>query len=58
MSGPGGKVRVTGITRTRNSHLSNAVSGSAVSLVVHGNQEFYELFSKETTKKKSRTGPM
>ncbi len=55
MSGSGGKVRATGITRTRNSHLSNAVHESAVSLVVHRNHEFYELFSRETMKKKSRT---
>ncbi|OWP56396.1 MAG: hypothetical protein B2I17_06265 [Thermoplasmatales archaeon B_DKE] len=55
MSGSGGKSYATGITRIRNEHLSNAVHESAVSLVLHRNHEFYELFNREMGKKKSRT---
>ena len=40
---------------SRNSHLSNAVHESAVSLVLHRNHEFYELFTRELMKKKSKT---
>ena len=55
MSGSAGKIRANGISRTRNSHLSNAVHESAVSLVLHRNHEFYELFTRELMKKKSKT---
>ena len=55
MSGSAGKIRANGISRTGNSHLSNAVHESAVSLVLHRNHEFYELFTRELMKKKSRT---
>ena len=55
MSGSAGKIRANGISRTRNSHLSNAVHESAVSLVLHRNHEFYGLFTRELMKKKSRT---
>ena len=55
MSGSGGRSRSTGIIKIRNSHLSNAVYESAVSLVLHRNKEFYDLFNRELTKKKSRT---
>jgi transposase len=55
MSGSAGKVHARGISRTRNSHLSNAIHESAVSLVLHRNHEFYELFTRELMKKKSKT---
>jgi hypothetical protein len=55
MSGSAGKIRANGIWRTRNSHLSNAVHESAVSLVLHRNQEFYGLFTRELMKRKSKT---
>lgn len=55
LSGSAGKIRANGISRTRNSHLSNAVHESAVSLVLHRNHEFYELFTRELMKKKYKT---
>ena len=42
------------ITRVRNSYLSDAAYESAVSLVAHGNEEFYNLFNRELEKKKSK----
>lgn len=53
ITGSGGKTQAKGVTRVRNSHLSNAVYESAVSLVLHRNHEFHELFQREVTKKKS-----
>ena len=44
MTGSGGKAHPKGITRVRNNYLSNAVYESAVSLVVHRNKEFLDLF--------------
>ena len=55
MSGSAGKICTNGISRTRNSHLSNAVHESAVSLLLHRNHEFYGLFTRELMKKKSKT---
>ena len=45
MTGSGGKSYPKGITKVRNSYLSNAAHESAVSLVVHRNEEFYNLFT-------------
>ena len=55
MTGSGGKSHPRGITRVRNEHLSNASYESAVSLVTHRNGEFYNLFTRELEKRKSRT---
>ena len=55
MTGSGGKSYPKGITKVRNAYLSNAVYESAVSLVVHRNSEFYNLFTRELEKKKSKT---
>ncbi len=55
MTGSGGKSYPVGITRTRNRYLSNAAYESAVPLVTHRNKEFYDLFTREIGKKKSKT---
>ncbi|MGC8699337.1 MAG: IS110 family transposase [Candidatus Acidifodinimicrobium sp.] len=55
MTGSSGSSHSTGITKIRNSHLSNAVHESAVSLVLHRNREFFDLFTREISKKKSPT---
>ncbi len=55
MNGSGGKSNAKGITKIRNEHLSNAVHESAISLVLHRNKEFYELFTREIRKGKTNT---
>ena len=52
MTGSGDKSYPKGITKVRNSYLSNAAYESAVSLVVHRNEEFYNLFTGELEKEK------
>ena len=51
-----GKSYARGITKVRNSYLSNAAYESAVSMVAHRNEEFYNLFNRELEMKKSKTG--
>ena len=55
MRGSGGKDRATGLSKTRNPHLSNAVYESAVSLVNNKNKEFLEIFNREIGKGKRPT---
>lgn len=55
MTGSGGKSYAKKVTKIRNSHLSNAIYESAVSLVMHKNHEFYDLFKREIDKKKTNT---
>jgi transposase len=55
MSGSAWKTRGNGRSRTGSSHLSNEVPGSTLSLILHSNHEFYELFTRELMKKKSKT---
>lgn len=55
LSGSGGKVYATGVSKIRNPHLSNAVHESAVSLVAHRTPEFTEIFNREIRKGKKPT---
>ena len=55
ITGSGGKINVTGVSKIRNPHLSNAVHESAVSLVLHRTPEFLEIFNREINKGKKKT---
>lgn len=55
ITGSGGKVAATGVSKIRNPHLSNAVHESAVSLVMHRTPEFMEIFNREIRKGKKPT---
>ncbi len=55
MTGSGGKVFAKKLTKIRNPHLSHAVHESAISLVMHKNNEFYNLFNRELKKNKPKT---
>ena len=46
MAGSGGKNHAVGIARVRSEHLGNVSYESAVSLVLHRNREFYNLFTR------------
>ncbi len=54
MAGSGGKDHATGISKIRNSHLSNTVYESARSLVNHKNEEFLRIYEREIAKGKNR----
>ncbi len=54
MSGSGGKDRATGISRIRNSYLSNSIYESARSLVHHKNEEFLKIYEREIGKGKKK----
>jgi transposase len=55
ISGSGGSTHATGVTRTRNPHLSSAIYESAVSLVANRSPEFSEIFAREIRKGKKPT---
>ncbi len=55
MTGSGGKSRAMGISRIRNPYLSNTVHECAVSLVMHKNEEFVDIFNREISKGKKPT---
>ncbi len=55
ISGSGGKVRSTGVTKIRNPYLSNTVFESSVSMVAHRTPEFLEIFNREIGKGKKPT---
>ena len=46
ISGSGGSIHATGVTRIRNPHLSNAIYESAVSLVANRSPAFKEIFTR------------
>ena len=54
MSGSGGKDHATGISRIRNSYLSNSIYESARSLVHHKNEEFLKIYEREIGKGKKK----
>ncbi len=47
MEGSGGRDHAKGLSRIRNPHLANAIHESAISLVLHRNKEFFDIFQKE-----------
>lgn len=55
LTGSGGKVTAVGVSRVRNSHLSNTAYESAVSLVKHRTPEFHDIFQREIKKGKKPT---
>ena len=54
MVGSGGKDYATGISKIRNSHLSNTVYESARSMVNHKNEEFLMIYEREVNKGKNK----
>jgi len=57
MTGSGGKIHATGLSKIRNPYLSNTVHECAVSLVTHRNEEFLYIFNREIAKGKKPTHP-
>ena len=53
--GSGGKTQSTRSSRIRNPHLSNTIYECAVSLVLHRNAEFIEIYNREINKGKKST---
>ncbi len=52
IKGSGGKIHAAGVTKIRNPYLSSAVYECAITLVMHKNPEFLELFNREIGKGK------
>jgi transposase len=54
MTGSGGKDHATGLSKIRNSYLTNSVYESVKSLVNHRNEEFLMIYEREIKKGKKR----